>query len=364
MEYSVMEQYWIWLSSVEGIGPRRFYQLLSVFKDARDVWENVEDPRMRIVGPKAWANVRAAQDEYYFYQLFANLERKDIRAITRLSADYPPRLARIVDPPPTIFVKGEINLNPDRAIAVVGSRRCTRDGERTAFEFSDQLSREGVTVISGMAMGIDTAAHKGALKADGTTIAVLGSGADVIYPEENERLYNEILDKGGAIVSEYLPGMPPLAQNFPARNRIISGMSDALLMVEGAKRSGAMITVNLALEEGKPVFAVPGSIYAPLSAAPNRLIAEGACPALSAWDIVEYMNWGARPEKDTQSKSAPELSEDETNVVIPLREQSLTVSELVAITGFSSQKIISLLTMLELRGIICKQPGGEYRAYK
>lgn len=267
MEYGVMEQYWIWLSSVDGIGPRRFYQLLSLFGDARDVWENMGDSRMRFLPQNVQAALRAARSEKYFFELFAKLESKGIRARTRLSDDYPNRLLETVDPPPTLYVRGDADLSAERMFAVVGSRRCSRDGARAAREFSEKLAREGVTVVSGLAFGIDAAAHEGAVRADGVTIAVLGSGADVIYPMENERLAGEILEKGGAIVSEYPPGMPPLATNFPARNRIISGMSAGVLLVEGAKKSGAMITVDFALEQGRDVFAVPGSIYSPLCGA-------------------------------------------------------------------------------------------------
>ena len=364
MDYTVMEQYWIWLSSVEGIGPRKFYQLLTLFGDAREVWDNIGDSRIDEIGPKAAAKLRAARDEYFFFTAFANLENAGIRAVTRLSDDYPGRLTHIVDQPPTLYVRGEGKLNPERAIAIVGSRRCTRDGERAGREFAERLAREDVTIISGLAMGIDTAAHTGAVNAAGPTIAVLGSGADVIYPRENEALAQKILDQGGAIISEYPPGMPPLAANFPMRNRIISGMSDGLLVVEATKRSGAMITVNYALDEGKEVFAVPGSIYSPLSATPNQLIVDGAHPAIDPWDIIEHYRWGDRGQTKTVKAPAPELSEDEYALVKFLYNQSLTISELVALTEFSSQKINSLLTMLELRGIIVRQPGGEYRAYK
>lgn len=363
MEYSAMEQYWIWLSSVEGIGPRRFYQLLSLFSDARDIWENIRDPKLNILGAKTLSALKAARNERYFYQLFAKLQTSGVRAVTRVSDDYPGRLTRTVDAPPTLYVKGAADLNADRTFAIVGSRRCTRDGKRAALEFSEKLSREGVTVISGLASGIDSAAHTGAVNAKAPTVAVLGCGADVVYPQENLKLYNSILDNGGAIVSEYLPGVPPLATNFPARNRIISGMSKGVLIVEGAKRSGAMITVGYANDQGRDVFAVPGSIYSPLSATPNQLIVDGAVPATSPWEILEYYRWAERPSGNSAKRPAAELSEEEAKLVDPLREQSLTISELCNLTSFSPQRVNSLLTILELRGIIEKQPGGEYRAF-
>ena len=226
------------------------------------------------------------------------------------------------------------------------------------------LAREDVAVISGMANGVDTAAHEGALIGYGRTIALLGCGADVIYPQENEELYHRILDSGGAIVSEYLPGTPPLRTYFPARNRIISGLSRGVLIVEGAEKSGAMITVNAALDQNRDVFAVPGSIYSPLSAAPNRLIVEGAIPALSGWDILEHYRWA---EREDPARSAPrpklELDPEDDKIVQPLLEQELSFDELANLVDFPIAKLNSHLTMLELRGIIVKVPGGMYRAY-
>ena len=368
MEYTAMDQYWIWLSSVEGIGPKRFYQLLSLYEDARSVWDALgglmTPPDMQLLGPMALEKLRAARDERCFYELFDRLERSDIRAITRLSPDYPPALTGIYDPPPTLYVRGECPLDSEKSLAVVGSRRCTRDGQRAAREFSRELAENGVTVVSGMARGIDSAAHQGALEGKGRTIAVLGCGPDVVYPPENERLMDDILEGGGAIVSELRPGSLPLPGNFPARNRIISGLCRGTLLVEGAKASGAMITVNLALEQGRDVFAIPGGIYSPLSSAPNQMILDGAAPALSAWDILEYYRWGHRPGAQTAAKRpSVELSEQELALVQPLREQALSFEELAALTELPPAKLNSHLTMLELRGIIEKVPGGFYRAY-
>ena len=202
MNLSPMEQYWIWLSSIEGLSLKRFYQLISVYGDARSVWDNAHDDKMKeILPPPALKKLREARSEGYFYALFARLERCGMRAITRLSDDYPELLSRIYDPPATLYVLGECSLVRERSFAIVGSRRCTRDGQRAAREFAEVLAREDVTIISGMANGIDTAAHEGALIAYGRTIALLGCGADVIYPPENEELYHRILDGGGAIVS-------------------------------------------------------------------------------------------------------------------------------------------------------------------
>ncbi len=368
MEYTAMEQYWVWLSSVEGIGPKRFYQLLSLYEDARGVWDALggvlTPPDMKVLGPQTLQKLRAARDTGYFYRLFDRLERSGLRAVTRLSDDYPAPLTGIYDPPPTLYVRGGADLNAARAVAVVGSRRCTRDGQRAARAFGKGLAENGVTVVSGLARGIDSCAHRGALDGHGPTVAVLGCGADVVYPPENGPLMDEIIESGGAVVSELVPGTPPNAGNFPARNRIISGMSSGTLLVEGAKASGAMITVNLALEQGRDVFAVPGGIYSPQSSAPNRMILEGATPVLSHWDILEYYRWAQRPaENPVPSAKREPLEPEEEAVVAPLRAEALSFDELAAATGFTAAKLNSHLTMLELRGIIEKVPGGMYRAY-
>ena len=364
MTYDAMEQYWIWLSSVDGIGPKRFYHLISIYEDARTVWDNVGDEQMRFLGSAALRSLKAARCEEYLNTLFDKIEQAGLRAITRLCDTYPPQLTAIYDPPPTMYMAGECDLCGDKNFAVVGSRRCTRDGQRAAREIAETIAREGVTVVSGMAYGVDTAAHEGALIGMGKTVAVLGCGADVIYPRENEALYRRILDNGGAVISEYTPGTRPAPGNFPPRNRIISGLSEGVLIVEGAEKSGAMITVNDALEHNRDVFAVPGSIYSPLSAAPNRLIVDGAIPTLSGWDILEHYRWAARPDARVSAPKAKVVLEAEDDLIVkPLLEQELSFDELANLTHLPIAKLNSHLTMLELRGIIVKVPGGLYRAY-
>ncbi len=365
MDLSAMEQYWVWLSSVEGIGPKRFYQLIATYGDARSVWDNADDAQIKeILGPGTRKKLREARDERYFFSIFNRLEKLGMRAVTRESEGYPALLQEIYDPPPVLYALGEGNLDSERAIAIVGSRRCTRDGQRAAREIAETLAREDVTIVSGMAYGVDAAAHEGALIGMGRTVAVLGCGADVIYPKEHEELYHRILDNGGSVISEYVPGTLPKPGNFPARNRIISGMCQGAMIVEGAEKSGAMITMNLAAEQNRDCFAVPGSIYSSLSAAPNRMIVEGAIPVLSGWDVLEHYRWAARPDARVSApKAKVQLDPEDDQIVKPLLEQELSFDELANLVDFPVAKLNSHLTMLELRGIIVKVPGGMYRAY-
>ncbi|MBE5806828.1 MAG: DNA-protecting protein DprA [Clostridiales bacterium] len=363
MPYTETELYWIWLSNVEGIGLKRFYQLLTIFEDPRAVWDNVGAPELRFLGRKTWDSLRAARSEENVDRLLKALERAGCRALTRVSADYPGRLAEIYDPPATLYVRGSSPLDDERMFGVVGSRRCTRDGQRAAREIARGLARNGVTVVSGLARGTDTCAHEGALEGEGRTIAALGSGVDVIYPPENADLAERILDAGGALISEYPPGTQPLQGHFPARNRIISGLTQGTLIVEGAKGSGAMITVNCALDQGRDVFAVPGSIYSPQSAMPNRLIVDGAVPVLSEWEILSHYRWAEPPAQAPAPDMTAQLDDAERAIVEPLLAQELTFEELRAETGLAPGTLNARLTLLELRGIVLKVPGGMYRAY-
>ncbi|MEG2859115.1 MAG: DNA-processing protein DprA [Clostridia bacterium] len=361
MEYDQMEQYWIWLSAALGAAPKRFYQLIERFGDARAVWDNSADAAQMLPDKQA-ESLREARTTQNFYALFATLEKLNMCAVTRLSGHYPSALTTIYDPPATLFVRGGLGLSDEKMLGVVGSRRASQDGRRAAEEISRDLAQAGVTIVSGLARGADSCAHKGALDAKGKTIAVLGCGADVVYPPENDKLLARMLENDGSVVSEYPPGTPPYATNFPARNRIISGLSRGVLLIEGKKNSGAMITVNFALEQSREVFAVPGSIYSLLSEAPNQLIFDGALPVRGAWDILENLGWGQRPGEKDDPAPMEALDEDEQKIVEPLKIEALSFDELVNLTGFNPAKLNSHLTILELRGIIRQSSGRMYRA--
>lgn len=210
---------------------------------------------------------------------------KNIQCITIKDTKYPEKLRHIYAPPQSLYVIGDINILNEKGIAIIGCRNCSKYGAEKAYQFGCELSKKGVNVISGLARGIDTFGHKGAIKGEGKTIAVLGSGLDTIYPPENKKLCREIIERGGAIITEYPNGTQPLKYHFPARNRIISGLSDGILVIESKKKSGTLITVEYGLEQGKDIYAIPGNIDNENSYGTNDLIKQGAIPVTSIDDF-------------------------------------------------------------------------------
>jgi len=304
------------------------------------------------------------------------MERSAIRLVTREDGEYPPLLRHLdEDAPIALFARGQAELRLDRAFAIVGTRRCTRYGAQAAERIAAGLGAAGVAVVSGMARGVDTAAHLGCLSAGGYTVAVLGCGADVAYPSENEALLSRILDQGGAVVSEYAPGVPPLAGHFPVRNRIVSGLCSGMLIVEGSARSGAMITVRHALAQGREVYALPGPVDSPASEMPLALLREGGQMATGAEDILQSIRWLCAEGVQPSSRQAPPqsslgaagarkageapaaLEPALRRVAEALRDGELVFSEIAARTGFSAPDLNCHLTMLELHGIIKQLPG-------
>ncbi len=379
MEISAMEQYWVWLSSVDGVGPKRFAELLDAFGSAQDVWDAARSGDLPGVTPKMSENLRACATTEYFFRLFDKLESMDVTPVTQLSDNYSELLRNIPAAPTTLYVRGNADLNLINPFAIVGTRAPSYEGKRTAEEFALRLAMSGATVVSGLARGVDTCAHGGCLRGGGKTVAVLGCGIDKIYPSENKRLAEEILENGGSIISEYHPGSEPTPGNFPARNRIISGLSRGTLLVEGGAKSGGLITMDYAVEQGRDLFAVPGSIYSTAAQAPNAMLMRGALPVISPWDIPEHYGWAKRPEpvrakKQSGRKKAaaegkqpeqmhnpmPGLNPDEAKIVEILRVQPLSLGELRAETGLNAANLSSLLTMLEIRGIICKTADAIY----
>jgi len=325
------------------------------------VWEEPGEFR-EDMGEALYKSVMSAHSSEYCDGMFDRLEKQGITALTRDGDGYREALQHIHDAPPTLYVKGSAELEKEKALAMVGTRNPSFDGVKGAGLFAGELAKCGVTIVSGLARGIDTVSHTACLAAGGHAIAVLGNGLSSVYPPENTGLAARILESGGSLVSEMRPDDSPTRWSFPRRNRIISGLSKATFVVEGSCKSGAMITAGYALDEGKDVFAMPGSPFMPGFEGTNALIKSGASPVTEHWDIIEAMRWGSRPAAGkTRQSRPPELEENEKKVYNALIKEPLSFDELTKVTLFSVSQLNSCLTMLILRGIVIKLPGNQYR---
>lgn len=276
---------------------------------------------------------------------------------------YPAMLAHIPDPPDMLFYQGKLSGGEERAVAIVGSRRETRYGRNQAYRIALELAQQGVTIVSGLARGIDTAAHRGALDGKGRTIAVLGSGLSRLYPEENRKLAEEIVASGGAVVTELPPHTEPLAYHFPMRNRIVSGLAQALLIVEAREKSGTLITVGHALDQGRDVFALPGEVDSPGSLIPHRVIRTGGRLCTCAADILEDMGWAtpaSLPPEQTYLP-LPGLPPAQQAILQALQDEDKGFDELMSITNLDTADINTALTMLELEGLMEVLPGRRFK---
>ena len=315
--------------------------------------ENLGENRAKgIVGFKKWDMIQKEID--------STIEN-NARLIAFNDKSYPEGLRHISDPPLVLYVRGGINDNDRYAIAVVGSRRSTDYGLRVAEKISHETASYGLTVVSGMARGIDTASHKGALKARGRTIAVLGSGIDVPYPSENRGLMNEIASSG-AVVSEFPLGTQPKRENFPRRNRIISALSFGVVVVEAAVDSGSLITVGYALEQGKEVFAVPGNITSRNSRGTNNLIKKGAKLVENAGEIIDELGpqikGVLREQKAPPEKPLPVMTDEERLLCKSLGDEPKHIDKIVRDSNMPTGKVLSILLNLELNGVV-RQAGGK-----
>lgn len=280
--------YWIWLSLL-GIGDKKLEKLLAKYEKIENIWNAKENELIYIegIGQSLASKIVEKRNKEQAIKEWEKSQKEKIQVITLQDKEYPDKLKNIYGKPIVLYVKGNSQILNDFSLGMIGCRECSQYGKNIAIEIAQTLSDNKINVISGMAKGIDAYAHQGALNGKEKTIAVLGCGVDVIYPKENEKLYYEILEKQGAIVSEYAVGVQPEKMYFPARNRLISGLSDGIIVIEAKEKSGTLITVDFALEQGKNVFVVPGNINSPYSKGTNDLIKQGAKPITSLKDILE-----------------------------------------------------------------------------
>jgi len=350
--------YWLGLKTVPGVGNRLFLHLIKHFGGPEKVFsaskrellhvEGVNDRLASVI--QGYKTPKEVQEDQ------ALAKKNGVRIITFSDPNYPTLLRHIHDPPPVLYVCGR--LNPDSLnIAIVGSRNATSYGHTVTERLSGGLARRGFTVVSGMARGIDAAAHIGALAAGGKTIAVLGCGLGTVYPAENKSLFHRIAESG-AVISEFPFLTPPEAHNFPVRNRIISGLAVGTVIVEATHRSGSLITARLAAEQGREVFAVPGSITSFKSMGTHGLIKQGAKLVEHVDDIVQELNIAQPlPSMDTREKPTISLTPEEKKIIDELSPYPVHIDKLVRHLSLSAAQVSSLLLQLELKGLVTQSPG-------
>jgi DNA processing protein len=351
--------YWVGFNKVLGIGPARLRALLDFFGSVQEAWHADAASLLEIgLDRRSTDNLLAARRSLDLAGELERLQRAGVQVLTWDSDDYPINLRNIHDPPPVIYIKGELLPEDDWAVAVVGTRQASVYGKEAARHLATDLARNGVTVVSGLAAGIDAVAHQAALDAGGRTLAVLGSGVDIIYPEQNRRLAEQLVAQG-ALVSEYALGVKPERSNFPPRNRLISGLSLGTVVVEAGARSGALITADFAAEQGREVFAVPGSIFQRSCEGANRLIQDGAKPVLTVNDVLEELNLSQITQQAEVRATVPTTPIERT-VLDLLSAEPAHVDELGRAADLTPAAISSTLALLELKGLARQVSGMSY----
>lgn len=345
---------WLKLSLVPGIGDRTLTQLVTAFGSPEAVFASGRNALSAYLTTKQIEAVLAGPDLALLAQTEEWLSQDSHSLMTLVDADYPSYLREISDPPPILYCLGRRELLNRPCLGIVGSRNATPQGALDAEAFAQDLSQAGMTIVSGLALGIDAAAHRGGLSGLGSSIAVVGTGLDRVYPAANKNLAHKLAESG-LIISEFALGTPPLAGHFPKRNRIISGLSRGVLVVEAAPDSGSLITARVAAEQGREVLAIPGSIHSPLSRGCHALIKEGAKLVESAQDVMEEMAWAITTPPGTPDIKAVDPILDAMDAA-PMTADSIALR-----CGLTLDALSAKLLMLELQGRVATLPGGRYQ---
>ncbi|MGO1367910.1 MAG: DNA-processing protein DprA [Senegalia sp. (in: firmicutes)] len=350
----------IWLNSIRGIGNKTIEVINNKFENLTDLWNLSNNDIMKLMFLKSNIKNKLVEfkNEKYYNDILSSASDNNINILTILDHEYPLKLKNIYNPPNVLYYKGNINLLNKLSIAVVGSRKATYYGKWAAEKFSKELCEFGICIVSGMALGIDAISHKASLDKKGDTIAVLGSGVDQAYPKTNTNLYNDICENG-LVISEFPIGMAPVAGNFPLRNRIISGLSNGLLVIEAKERSGSLITAYHALDQGKDVFAVPGNINSIYSKGTNLLIKDGAKIVTCVEDILEEMiDFSLILEQNKKNKiNYDNFSKNEISVIRTIENGPIHSDMIAYNTDINIIELTSILTILEMKNIIKALPG-------
>ncbi len=353
---------WLALDLIPGLEAEGVRVLLGQFGSPRQVLGLKKSQLSPVIGNKVADAICEGADPEKLRAALEWLERDNNHLLTLADTDYPASLLEIADPPAMLYLKGRRELLGGRGLAVVGSRNATPSGVANAEAFSRALSQNGITIISGMAIGIDAAAHRGGMDGPGSSIAVVGTGLDLVYPARNKLLASELAEKG-LIVSEFPLGTPALAKNFPRRNRLISGLAKGVLVVEAALASGSLITARQAAEQGREVFAIPGTIHSPVAKGCHLLIKQGAKLVDDAQDILVELRWNDLLSGKYDPKSATEVSsiEDTDLVLASLGYDPVSTDALLERIDLPAEQILARLAELEICGAIAAMPGGKYQ---
>ena len=353
-------RHWLRLTLIPGVGGEVRRQLLKVFGLPEAVFAVGAGSLRAAVGATVTEKLLGHDCQAAIDAAIAWASQPGNHIVTLADAAYPQSLLDAADPPVLIYAKGRLDLLNRPAIAIVGSRNATKQGEATAEHFAATLAAAGLTIVSGLALGIDAAAHRGALPGRGSTIAVIGTGIDRIYPSRNEDLTRQIAEKG-VVVSEFPLGTPAVAANFPRRNRLIAGLARGCLVVEAAERSGSLITARLAAEGGLEVFAIPGSIHSPLSKGCHKLIKQGAKLVESAEDVLEELRWEAAVAAAPTATAAVPADPEAAQLLAAMGYDPCNLDVLVTRTGLTADRLLAMLLPLELDGHVAQLPGGRYQ---
>ncbi|MBW7958265.1 MAG: DNA-processing protein DprA [Anaerolineae bacterium] len=353
-------KYWLGFNYVSGIGPAKVQALLGAFGSLESAWKASDYELSRLgIDSRTLQSFNETRNNFDLDGYTQRVEEGGVSVLTWEDEAYPELLREIPAAPPLIFVRGGFEPVDRWSVAVVGTRRLTAYGRQVTRDLVAGLVRNGVTVISGLARGIDAVAHRTALEEGGRTIAVMACGIDKIYPPEHRDLAREIIDGHGAIISDYPFGSEPESAHFPARNRLISGLSLGVLVVEAGEKSGALITSRFALEQNREVFAVPGNINSPASIGTNRLIQQGGKLVTRVEDILEELNLKMVAEQAVANVVLPETAE-EAALISQLSSQPVHIDELARLTGLPSSLVSGTLTIMELKGMVQQVGGMNY----
>lgn len=355
--------YYLFFSLVNGIGPKTFANLIKYFKTAKYAYSaSPQELSKAKLSDRLVEHLIKAKQDINILEYKNLLKKKHADFTADCDKDYSKLLLQIPNPPIVLYYKGNLSkVDFAKTIGVVGTRKITNYGREITKLFSFDLASSGLTIVSGLAMGVDSVAAESAIEANGKTIAVLGNGVDLCFPSSNENLYDKILEKDGLIVSEFPLGMSPSVGSFPSRNRIIAGLSLGVLVTEGAEDSGSLITAQYGFDFNRKVFAIPGPITSQLSKAPLKLISKGASLVLSAEDILKEFKISspAKASNDKQNSNISNLSREELKVLQIIENESLHFDEIVRKLKIDSSKAATILSMMEIKGII-KSMGGSY----